>query len=84
MQKLDYTSGFQKIPDKIYSDQEIQAFYDADLAAEVANDEELYNTPPDYDLYEELLDPAPLNVAVGMVVACTMYSIFSFFKRGTV
>jgi len=26
----------------------------------------------------------PLNVAVGMVVACTMYSIFSFFKRGTV
>ena len=58
MQKLDYTSGFQKIPDKIYSDQEIQAFYDVDLAAEVANDEELYNTPPDYDLYEELLDPA--------------------------
>ena len=26
----------------------------------------------------------PLNVAVGMVVACTMYSIFSFFKRGRV
>jgi len=26
----------------------------------------------------------PLNVAVGLVVACTMYSIFSFFKRGTV
>ncbi len=26
----------------------------------------------------------PLNVAVGMVVACTMYSIFSLFKRGTV
>ena len=26
----------------------------------------------------------PLNVAVGFVVACTMYSFFSLFKRGTV
>lgn len=26
----------------------------------------------------------PLNVAVGLVVACTMYSFFSLFKRGTV
>jgi len=26
----------------------------------------------------------PLNVAVGMVVACTMYSFFSLFKRGTI
>ncbi len=26
----------------------------------------------------------PLNIAVGLVVACTMYSFFSLFKRGTV
>ena len=57
MQKQDYTSGFQKIPDKIYSDEEIQAFYDADLAAEVTHDEELYNTPSDYEIFEELLEP---------------------------
>jgi len=57
MQKLDYTSAFQTLPDKIYSEQEIQAFYDADLAEEAAHDEELYNTPPDYSLYEEWLDP---------------------------
>ena len=58
MQRQHYTSGLHKIPDKTYSDQEIQAFYDADLAAEVAHDEMLYNTPPNYDLYESLLAPA--------------------------
>ena len=26
----------------------------------------------------------PLNIAVGLVVACTMYAFFSLFKRGTV
>lgn len=57
MQKQDYTSGLQKIPDKIYTDQEIQAFYDADLITEVMNDKEIYDTPPNYDLYESLLDP---------------------------
>lgn len=57
MQNLHHTSGLQKIPDKVYSDREIQLFYDADLAAEVAHDEELYNTPPDYGPYETLLKP---------------------------
>ena len=33
MQRQHYTSGLHKIPDKTYFDQEIQAFYDADLAA---------------------------------------------------
>ena len=56
MQKQDYTSGLQKIPDKIYMDQEIQAFYDADLITEVMHDREIYDTPPNYDLYESLLD----------------------------
>ena len=56
MQKQDYTSGLQKIPDKIYTAQEIQAFYDADLITEVMHDREIYDTPPNYDLYESLLD----------------------------
>jgi len=58
MQQQQYTSGMQKIPDKTYSDQEIQAFYDADLAAEVAHDREIYDTAPNYDWYETLLDPS--------------------------
>ena len=58
MQRQHYTSGMQKIPDKTYSDQEIQAFYDADLAAEVAHDREIYDTAPNYDWYETLFDPA--------------------------
>ena len=47
MQRQHYTSGLKKIPDKIYSDQDILAFYDADLAKEAANDRKIYNTPPD-------------------------------------
>ena len=30
--RMDYTSGLKVIPDKIYSDKEIQTFYDSDLA----------------------------------------------------
>lgn len=58
MQRQHYTSGLKKIPDKTYSDQEIQAFYDADLAEEVDNDRKIHNTPPDYAWAERLLDPA--------------------------
>ena len=34
MQHQNYTSGLKKIPDKVYTDEEIQAFYDKDLNAE--------------------------------------------------
>ena len=44
MQRQHYTSGLQKIPDKKYSVQEIQSFYDSDLAAEVMHNEMLYIT----------------------------------------
>lgn len=58
MQRQHYTLGLKKIPDKTYSDQEIQAFYDADLAKEVANDGKIHNIPPNYAWADRLLDPA--------------------------
>ena len=63
MQKQQYTAGLQKIPDKTYSEQEIQAFYDADLAAEVKRDEELYHTPPNFDAYEAFSKRPPFDPA---------------------
>ncbi len=58
MQQMDYTTGMKKIPDKVYSDKEIKAFYDADLKAEIARDRKIHNTPPGpYDWEDELLAP---------------------------
>ena len=58
MQRQNYTSGLKKIPDKVYSDEDIQAFYDKDLKAEVARDRRIHNTPPGpYDWEDELLLP---------------------------
>ena len=34
MQRQHYTSGLKKVPDKVYADEDIQAFYDKDLKAE--------------------------------------------------
>ncbi len=64
MQRQHYTSGLTKIPDKIYSDQEIQAFYDHDLQKEIEHDRKFYETgsytPADtiscfQDCYKKLL-----------------------------
>lgn len=58
MQRQNYTSGLKKIPDKKYTDDDIQAFYDKDLKAEVARDRRIHNTPPGpYDWEDELLLP---------------------------
>ena len=57
MQTLDYTSGLKKIPDKVYTDDEIKVFFDHDLAAEIRHDRKLYNTAPETGIYEDLLDP---------------------------
>lgn len=58
MQRQNYTSGLKKIPDKVYTDEDIQAFYDKDLKAEVARDRRIHNTPPGpYDWEDELLLP---------------------------
>ena len=58
MQRQNYTSGLKKIPDKVYTDEDIQEFYDKDLKAEVARDRRIHNTPPGpYDWEYELLLP---------------------------
>lgn len=58
MQSQNYTSGLKKIPDKEYTDKDIQAFYDKDLKAESARDRRIHNTPPGpYDWEDELLLP---------------------------
>ena len=58
MQRRNYTSGMKKIPDKVYTDEDIRAFYDKDLKAEVSRDRRLHNTTPGpYDREEELLRP---------------------------
>lgn len=57
MQNLHYVSGMTVIPDKEYTDTEIQAFYDADLAEEIEHDRELYHTPPMQINLEHLLEP---------------------------
>ena len=58
VQRQNYTSGLKKIPDKVYTDEDIQAFYDKDLKAEVARDRRIHNTPPGpYDWEDELLLP---------------------------
>lgn len=57
MQHQDDLSGIQKIPDVNYSEQDIKAFYQQDLEAEVSQERERYNTPPTWDWQEELLGP---------------------------
>ena len=56
-QRMHYTSGVTAIPDKIYSDKEIQTFYDSDLAEMIEDDRRIYNTPPDYSWADRLLEP---------------------------
>ena len=57
MQHQDNLCGFCKIPDGVYSDRDINAFYQQDLEAEVTRDREGYDAPPTWDWQEELLDP---------------------------
>ena len=57
MQHQHDLSGFRKIPDKVYSDRDIRAFYEQDRKAAVAAARRSYNTPPDFRWYEELLQP---------------------------
>lgn len=58
MQHQHYTSGMKAIPDKRYSELEIQAFFDADLKEEIERDRRIYDMPPDFSWSERLLDPA--------------------------
>lgn len=58
MQQQDYTTGMKKLPDRVYTDEDIQTFYDKDLKAEIARARKIHNTPPGpYDWEYELLAP---------------------------
>jgi len=58
MQRLHYTDGLKKIPDRTYTDKEIRMFYEKDLNAEIARDRKIHNTPPGpYDWEDALLEP---------------------------
>lgn len=57
MQHQDDLCGIQKIPNGNYSQQDIKAFYQQDLEAEVARERERCDTPPIWGWQEELLDP---------------------------
>lgn len=61
MQKQSYTSGFRKIPNKVYSNKEIKDFYQKALQEEITRDRRLYNTPPSYEWTEELLSVENFN-----------------------
>lgn len=63
MQHQDDLSGIQKIPNRSYSDQDIKAFYQQDLEAEMAQELERYNTPPLWNWQEELLAPERFSPA---------------------
>ena len=57
MQRQNYTCGLHKIPDKVYSDREIRAFYDHDLQAEIDHDRRIHTARPDYHWADRLLQP---------------------------
>ena len=57
MQQQVGVDGLTKVADKVYSDAEIQAFYERDLKKEIAHDRKLHNMKPTFELEEELLRP---------------------------
>ena len=57
MQQQIGVEGLTKVADKVYSDAEIQAFYERDLKKEIAHDRKLHNVKPTFELEEELLRP---------------------------
>lgn len=57
MQKQNYTLGIRKVPDKSYTDEEIQGFYEHDLQKEIARDRKLHNTKPSFGWQDRLLEP---------------------------
>lgn len=57
MQELYSVEDLRVIADKLYSDAEIQAFYDADLEEAIRRAHTDYETPPSFGVEEELQDP---------------------------
>lgn len=57
------------IPDKQYSDKEIEALYNKELKKEIERAYEDYNTPPDYSFLEELINgDEPFNAEDWLIV----------------
>jgi len=55
MQKQFMTDGITEIPDKKYSDKEIEELYNKELKKEIERAYEDYNTPPDDSILKELI-----------------------------
>lgn len=55
-QGQSYTVGMKKIPDKEYTDGEIEAFYGKALKDMIKREKRDYDTPPDFSLYDVLLE----------------------------
>jgi len=49
MQNMDYTCGMTPVADKTYSDREIRAFYEQDLAEEIERDRAIYRGEGAFD-----------------------------------
>lgn len=63
MQKTDYTCGTKKIPDKDYSAEEIEAFYDKALKKMIAEEKKYYNEPPFFLFGAEDIDSESTDLA---------------------
>ena len=57
IQRQHYTSNLTPVPDRVYTEQELQAFYQQDLDAFVERDRTAYNEPPSIDWADDLLHP---------------------------
>jgi len=57
MQELYSVEDLRIIADRTYSDAEIQAFYDADMEDAIRRAYADYETPPSFEMEEELRDP---------------------------
>ena len=54
--KAHYTDGFEQIEDKEYTEEDILELYNKKLKAEIELAREEYNTPPDFEEFEDILD----------------------------
>lgn len=57
MQRQHYTSNLTPVPDRIYTDKDIQSFYQQDLDAFVKQEKAVYEEPPSMEWAEDLLRP---------------------------
>lgn len=61
MQNIDYTNGFVDIPDKDYSETEIQELYNDKLNGWIKDEREIYECKPDFTDIYDMLDNNEFN-----------------------